>query len=355
MDGLVCLSPENVAYTAGFVVPSQPVMRWRHAATVLRADGRYAMVCVDMEESAVREASPGTELRVWREFGGSAMQAVADLLGDFGLAGGRIGLEMGYVPASAYQQLSERLPEARLCPADELLSSCRKIKTAGEVSLLERLARMADTGISSSCREVKAGASELDIAAALTQSLYEAGAQQFKLLIVASGERSQLPNAGPTARVLEPGDVCRIEVFPVIDGYHAGVCRTAVVGEASAEARRVYQVLSECRTAVLGALRPGAGARAVYRAYRSRFDELGMPAISFVGHGTGLDLHEPPYLGDFDDSVLSPGMVLGVEPLVYKTGYGFGMQIKDTVVTEEAACRVLSDVSDAGEPLHIEV
>ena len=42
MDAVVCLSPENVAYAAGFVIPSQPLMRWRHAAVVITADGREA-------------------------------------------------------------------------------------------------------------------------------------------------------------------------------------------------------------------------------------------------------------------------------------------------------------------------
>src|ERR1700733_11174223 len=73
LDAIVCLSPENVAYTAGFVVPSQPLMRWRHAATVITADGLRSMVCVDMEESTVRRARPACDVRAWAEFGGSAM------------------------------------------------------------------------------------------------------------------------------------------------------------------------------------------------------------------------------------------------------------------------------------------
>jgi Xaa-Pro aminopeptidase len=100
MDAVVCLSPENVAYTAGFVVPSQPLMRWRHAATVLTVDGREALVCVDMEETTVRRARPDAEVRVWAEFGGSAMHALAELLRDLGVAEGCIGIELGYLPSS---------------------------------------------------------------------------------------------------------------------------------------------------------------------------------------------------------------------------------------------------------------
>ena len=99
----------------------------------------------------------------------------------------------------------------------------------------------------------------MDLAAALTRAVYEQGGQQFKLMIVATGERSQLPNVGPTERVLGAGDVCRVEIFPVIDGYQAGVCRTAVVGEPSPEAKDIYANLVECRHIVMTALRPRRG------------------------------------------------------------------------------------------------
>ena len=64
----------------------------------------------------------------------------------------------------------------------------------------------------------------------MTRNIYALGAEHFKLLIVATGERSQLPNVGPTDRKLVAGDICRVEIFSVISGYQAGVCRTAVVG-----------------------------------------------------------------------------------------------------------------------------
>jgi Xaa-Pro dipeptidase len=354
IDALVCISPENVAYTCGFVVPSQPLMRWRHAATVLGAGGRYAMVCVDMEETAVRTADPGVDLHVWAEFGGSAMEAVAEVVSDLSASGGRVGTELRYLPATDRDELERLLPGAEICGADELLAGCRRYKTDGEVELLGRLARIADRAISACCAEVKAGSTEMDIAAALTRSIYENGAQQFKLMIVASGERSQLPNVGPTDRPLQPGDICRIEIFPVINGYHAGVCRTAVVGKPSPDADRIYGHLAECRELVLDSIRPGVAASKVYEVFRAKFDSLGMPPIPFVGHGIGLDLHERPYLADFDGSSLGAGMVLGVEPLVYRTGHGFGMQVKDMVAVGGKGCTLLSDHTATSEMLRIE-
>src|SRR5579875_781949 len=350
LDALLCLSPENVAYTAGFVVPSQPLMRWRHAATVVGADGLRAMVCVDMEETTVRRARPGLDVRVWAEFGGSAMAALAGLLTDLGLAGGCLGIELGYLPVRDHAELLRLLPGVRLTAADGLLARCRQVKTPGEIELLTRLARISDQAIRDACESVAAGSTEMDLAAALTRSVYAQGAQQFKLMIVATGERSELPNVNPSQRILRGGDVCRIEIFSVIDGYHAGVCRTAIVGDPPPQAGRIYQNLADCKKILLDTIRPGVPASAVYQCFRAKFDELGMSPIAFVGHGIGVDLHEAPYLKAGIPDRLEAGMVFGVEPLVYRTGHGFGMQIKDMVAVTGDGCQLLSDVTNTQEP-----
>ncbi|HET6346962.1 MAG TPA: M24 family metallopeptidase, partial [Myxococcota bacterium] len=171
----------------------------------------------------------------------------------------------------------------------------------------------------------------------------------FKLMIVATGERSEYPNVGPTDRVLKPGDLCRVEIFPIIGGYHAGVCRTAVVQEAPARATQIWRNLTECKHIVLDAIRPGASTRAIYGAFLAKFGELGLPPISFVGHGIGLHLHEEPYLGKYGDSLLEAGMVLGIEPLVYGVGMGFGLQNKDMVAVTATGAELLSDQTNTDE------
>jgi Xaa-Pro dipeptidase len=346
LDAIVLSSPENVTYGLGFVVPTQPLMRWRHVAVVFGVDGRCAAVAVDMEVATFRERRPDLNVWFWAEFTGNAMVTLAALLDDMGLGAARVGVELNYLPAADFAELVRLLPRASFVAVDSSVARARQIKTPAEGALLERLSRIADRAIATSFAEVAAGDTEMDLAAVLTRSVYEQGADQFKLMIVAAGERSCLPNVGPTDRKLLSGDVCRVEIFPVIDGYHAGVCRTAVVGEPPPFAQEIYDNLVACRQLVLGALAPGAKARVVYELFRTRFDQLGLPPISFVGHGIGVDLHEEPYLASFSDAVLEAGMVLGIEPLVYQTGHGFGMQIKDMVAITESGCQLLSDVSD---------
>src|ERR1051326_6666781 len=240
LDALISISPENVIYTTGFAVPSQPLMRWRHAAAVVTSDGRSAMLAIDMEETTVRSDPEITNLRVYKEFVDDPMDKLAELLIALGFERKRIAIELDYLPAKDFATLQRRLPGA----------------------------------------EIVAG-----------------GAENFKLMIIASGERSQYPNVGPTARALKPGDLIRMEIFGQKNGYLAGICRTAVVEGATPEQQKIWKNLIECKYLVMDMIKPGASCKEVYRKFLERFGALGLEPISFVGHGIGLALHEEPYLG----------------------------------------------------------
>ena len=352
LDAIVSISPENFAYVTGFLSPTQPLMRWRHAMALVTAEREVALCVVDMEASTIRAKSPpGTEIAVWHEFKFDAMAVLAGLLRQQGLADGKIGIEMDYLPAGDLAALRELLPNAEFRPAQGVLSRLREIKTPEEIEILRRLSRIADKAITDAYHAVHAGSTEMDLAAALTRGVYEQGAEYFKLMIVATGERSVFPNVGPTDRVLKRSDVCRVEIFPMIAGFHAGVCRTAAVGAPPPEAERIWANLTQCKHLLLNAIEPGASTRAIYDLYIKKVGELGLPPISFIGHGIGLHLHEDPYLGPTDDRELEAGMVLGIEPLIYETGFGFGMQNKDMVLVTPGGCELLSDYLDTDKLL----
>ena len=245
LDAIVTTSPESFSYLNGFPVPSQALLRHRHAISILSADGVLSLLIVDMEEATVRALSPDTPLAVWREFSESAMKRLADELRSRGLDAGRIGLEFKYLSTGDYVELSNLCPNSKLEACDDILRDARQIKTTGEIDLMRRLARISDTAILQAMRAIHEGSSEFDFAAALTTNIFSQGAEQFRLMIVATGERSQLPNVGPTARRMQAKDVCRFEIFSVIRGYQVGVCRTAVVGSAPPEAERLWVHLIE--------------------------------------------------------------------------------------------------------------
>ena len=78
-----------------------------------------------------------------------------------------------------------------------------------------------------------------------------------------------------------------------------------------------------------------------------------MPPIDFAGHGIGLHLHEDPYLAQDDHTIIQEGMVFGIEPLIYRTGHGFGMQNKDMILVTGTGSELLSDYTDTTNLIHI--
>lgn len=358
LDAMISCSPENFAYAAGFVVPTQAMLRHRHAMVIVTADGKAELFGVDMEATTIRRREPDTPLRVWAEFIDDAMAVLAAQLKDMDLSNARIGIEMDYLPAGDLTKLQANLPNVKFVECERILARLRQIKTPDEIALLRRLSRIADQTITDAFAAVTVGDTEMDIAGVMTRLIYQLGAEHFKLLIVATGPRSELPNVGPSERKLERGDVCRVEIFAERGGYQAGVCRTAVVQEAPPKAEELWQHLVDCKYEIMEMVKPGASCRAIYDAFIARLSKANMPAISFVGHGIGLHLHEDPYLGKTptlglpgSDALIEENMVLGFEPLCYQTGYGFGLQNKDMLLVTANGSELLSDYADTDKLL----
>src|SRR3954463_8875470 len=82
LDAMISCSPENFAYAAGFVVPSQPLIRHRHAMVIVSASASVAIFAVDMEESTIKRREPDVPRRIWKEFSDDAMAMLASQLTD---------------------------------------------------------------------------------------------------------------------------------------------------------------------------------------------------------------------------------------------------------------------------------
>jgi Xaa-Pro dipeptidase len=352
LDAIIAISPENVTYVSGFVVPSQSLMRWRHAACILAADGRTSMVAIDMEATTVKAHARIDDLRIYREFTDDPMDKLADALKDLRLDRGKIGIEMEFLPAKDFATLQRNLPTVQWLSADPLFNKARQVKTAKELSLLRSLSRLTDKAIGDTLRQAKVGMSEMELARHLLASLFAGGAESYKLMIIASGERSQFPNVGPTERKLKHGDIIRMEIFGQKNGYLTGVCRTAVVGDATPEQYKIWSNLIECKYLVMDLIKPGASCPEIYRKFLQKFSELGFEPISFVAHGIGLHLHEEPYMGRYGNEIVQAGMVGAFEPLVYIPGR-FGMQNKDMFCVTETGCELLSDYTPTDKLLRV--
>jgi len=122
-------------------------------------------------------------------------------------------------------------------------------------------------------------------------------------------------------RVLQEGDILNIDVTSILDGYYGDSSRMFLIGEVSAEARKLVRVTRECLDLGIAQVKPGNRLGAVGHAIQQHAESHGYSVVrAFVGHGTGIYFHEAPdvmHYGVPGTGVeLVPGMTFTIEPMI---------------------------------------
>lgn len=121
--------------------------------------------------------------------------------------------------------------------------------------------------------------------------------------------------------VLKPGDIIGVDVGVRKNGFYTDAARTYSVGEISAEAKRLVKITREClekgtEQAVAGNRVSDISHAIETVAKRERLEEV----RTFVGHGIGRSLHEPPEVPNWGEKgkglVLKEGLLLAIEPMI---------------------------------------
>jgi Xaa-Pro aminopeptidase len=233
--------------------------------------------------------------------------------------------------------IGERLPDAEVGLASEVLSPLRRIKDDRELDALRRAADVADATM----RDVRAlgadavGMTEAGLAGFVEERLEAHGGTGVAFeTIVAAGPNGADPHHASGDRVIDAGDPVVLDFGTRVDAYPSDQTRTVVFdGESSEEFRRVHDVVREAQSRAVAAVEPGATAGAVDRAAREVIEAAGYgdEFVHRTGHGVGLDVHEAPDIVAGSKTTLEPGMVFSVEPGVYLPEC-FGVRIEDLVV-----------------------
>lgn len=355
LDALVAVSPENVIYSCGFVIPSLRIqgLRRRMAMTVVTPDDE-ALIVVDMETSTAQQRSVWfRDIRTYREFEEEACDILVSTLQSFGTAQGRIGIELDYLPAMDFATLSAELPQASFVNADEIFLTLRSVKTALEIERLSKVGRTADKAHQQVQERASAGMTERGVANIIMETLLAEGIEDVSIMVVASGERSILPNVGASDRELCPGDIMRIDILGQIGAYFSDVARTYVVGEPTAEQTAIWHKMVDTLDALKEEIRPGVTTNQLYRIFAEKFGAFGIEPYKFVGHGLGLSVHEHPWISSDPrfDRTLEEGMVLCIEPFDF-TGEN-GYQLEDELIVTGDGFELITDQVDASHLLQI--
>lgn len=219
----------------------------------------------------------------------------------------------------------------------------RIVKDPEEIELIRRAADITQAAIAATFAGLAPGVTEQEVAATLAGQIAARGPSGVGL--VQFGPASALPHGAPTGRRLEKEMVVLIDAGSRVGGYTSDITRTIWYGDSpSEEFRRVYDLVYDAQTAAMDMAKPLAvRCQELDRAARTVIADAGFgPYFTHrLGHGLGMDGHEPPYLVDGGETPLEPGMVFTIEPGIYQRDK-FGVRIEDDVVVTDDGVELLS-------------
>ncbi len=329
---LVSLSP-NLRYLSGFT-GSNGALLVLPGKSILFTDPRYQI-------QAAQEST--CQIRILK---GPLVLGLHAAIVKLGVK--RIGYEPARMTCDFYEALHSRLSlRASLEPVRDWIEELRMVKSDAELALIRRSVDTNSRAFEQTIARIKPGIKEQDLAAELEYRMRRLGAEKPSFeSIVASGARSALPHAQPTAARLTTGDLVVVDMGAFQEGYASDMTRMLSVGPPGAKAKRLYRAVLEAQLAAIDAVRPGAATARIDSAARRVLKAHGLDRefLHSTGHGLGLEIHEPPRLGKRDKMRLQVGMAITIEPGAYLEGFG-GVRIEDTVVVTENGCEILTPTS----------
>ena len=256
---------------------------------------------------------------------------------------GRLGFEPHEVTVSQLRKLQDKAPDVEFVEMGEAVERLRWVKDEEEIALLDDAQSCTDAAFEEILETLAVGMTERQVALELEHALRRAGADGLSFeSIVAFGEQAAEPHHHPTHRVLEEGDVIKMDFAGMCGGYHADMTRTIAFGSPPAELRKIHDVVRQAQQAAIDATHAGTTGGQIDAVARGVIDDAGYGSFFThgLGHGVGLDIHEGPNFRRDGEDVLPVGAVMTVEPGIYVPGLG-GVRIEDMVEVGEDGCRVI--------------
>lgn len=247
---------------------------------------------------------------------------VAAVLQEANATAGNVGLCVyAELPLWAYEELKKLLPKGSFVDATPLLDRLMMIKSADEIEFVRRAAELADTGFETVFSTIRVGIREYDVTAEAQYRLIKHGAS-YADVRVATGKPSD-PRGGvrpSSEKLVEPDDHVHVAIDLTYKDYWVNVVKRGVVGRASKDHMTLFDVVLAAREALLAEIRPGNPASRAFRATRQVVESARAEGLferyvlQRLGHGTGLEKEERPFIIEAEDIDFQTNMTLSLHP-----------------------------------------
>lgn len=245
-----------------------------------------------------------------------------------------------------YRRLVKNLQGmVKLKPQSNLVWELRKVKDAEELELMRKAGQLTCEGMKTAYEVIRPGIREYEAAAEIEYAMRKKGSWGTAFdTIVASGLRSAYPHGGCTEREIREGDLVVIDIGATYRNYRSDMTRTLVAGKPSEKQKRIYRVVRTVQQKTIRKVRSGMKTSSLDALARKSIEMSGYGRyfVHSLGHGVGLEIHEPPTLSQQSKDKLAVNNVITIEPGIYIPGFG-GIRIEDTVAVKEQSAEKFTD------------
>ena len=291
---------------------------------------------------------------------------------------GTLGMELDILPATQYFKVSELFSEFGIIDISGLILEQRKTKDPQEIESTREACRIVHEGHLRILDVLREGMTELELSSEIEDAHRKAGHEGLYFIrqadffmglgplasgvnlskiagkiqsITGVGLSPSIP-IGASTKTINKGDMIVVDIPTHYRGYHADQSRTYVLGDPPDICRTMYDGMKEIADQIIEMLRPGISCDDLYKKAIKVAEEIGMSSyfmrlgvdpkkVPFIGHGVGLEVNEPPLLGNNNHEVLEEGMIIALE-LEMSASIGEVVKLEDTILITSDGVEVLT-------------
>lgn len=326
-DGYLVFNPSNLVYFTGFSGATALLIPMDGEGTVYVYGVNHEQALAEAKGFRVELVKQGTDL----------MARIARRAQEYGIKS----LALDALSVEGWRRLAREI-RGKIKPKikPDFVAQLRAVKDEEETTMICRASELTSLGMEVAYEVLSSGMKEFEVAAEIEYAMRKHGSYGTAFdTAVSSGPTSAFPHGGCSDREIRSGELVVVDFGAVYKLYRSDMTRTLVAGKPSERQQKIHVIVKNAEEKAFTAIRPNVKAKDVDALARKVIEEAGYGEffVHGLGHGVGLDVHEPPTLNSASKETLKVGNVITDEPGIYLVGFG-GVRIEDTVlVTKEGA------------------
>ena len=322
LDAVILTSMQNIAYYSGFLYCSfgRP-----YGCVVTFEKSTVVSANIDAGQPGRRCYGENLIYTDWQR--DNYLKAIVSLLGK----AKRVGIENDHLTIERFKNLKDSLGNPELIDVGPSTMVQRMIKSEEEIALIKSGAKIADIGGEALVKEIKVGASEIDIAMVGRDAMEKAIAKFYPnselrdtWVWFQSGINTDGAHNPLTTRKLKIGDILSLNAFPMISGYYTALERTLFLKEIDDASLKAWKVNVRVHRRGLELIKPGVKCSEITAELNNLYSELGYIHRRTFGYGHSFGILSHYYgregkleLREDIETILEPNMVVSMEPMIF--------------------------------------